>query len=46
MREAIAAALTEDEINRLTAVLRPQVEEGRLGPARFARAFLLARKPS
>jgi SAM-dependent methyltransferase len=46
MREAIAAALTEDEIDRLTAVLRPQVENGRLGPARFARAFLSARKPS
>src|SRR5262249_30729657 len=44
MREAMSAALAEDEIDRLTAVLRPQVEEGRLGPARFARAFLSARK--
>jgi arsenite methyltransferase len=45
LREAMDAALTPEEIERVTAVLRPQVEEGRMGPSRFARAFLSARKP-
>ena len=44
-REAMRAALTADEQERLTGVLRPQVEEGR-GTTRFARAFLTARKPA
>jgi len=44
LREAMEAALTRDEAERLSAVLRPQVEEGRMGPARFARAFLSGRK--
>jgi SAM-dependent methyltransferase len=43
-REAMEAALSADEIERLTAVLRPQVERGE-GAARFARAFLSGRKP-
>jgi arsenite methyltransferase len=43
-REAMHAALTPDEQERLTRALRPQVEEGR-GTTRFARAFLTARKP-
>jgi SAM-dependent methyltransferase len=46
LREAMESALAPEEIERLTAVLRPQVEEGRMGPARFARAFLSARKPA
>ena len=42
-REAMQAALTPDEQERLTPVLRAQVEQGR-GTTRFARAFLTARK--
>jgi ubiquinone/menaquinone biosynthesis C-methylase UbiE len=41
--EAMAAQLTEHEIARVTAKLRPQVEQG-LGTTRFAEAYLLARK--
>jgi arsenite methyltransferase len=41
--EALRAALDDDEIARLEAKLRPQVEQG-LGRMRFARAFLTARK--
>jgi len=43
--EAMDAALTHDETEALTAVLRPQVESG-VGTTRLARAFLTARKPS
>ncbi len=45
LREAMEAALTVEETERLTAILRPQVEEGRLAPARLARALLSGRKP-
>jgi arsenite methyltransferase len=41
--ETMAAQLTRDEIERVTAKLRPQVERGE-GTTRFARCFLLARK--
>lgn len=41
--EAIEAALTREQAERLTAKLRPQVERGE-GATRFARASLLARK--
>lgn len=44
-REAMRAALTLDEQERLTRTLRPQVEQGR-GTTRLARAFLKARKPA
>lgn len=44
-REAMRAALTAEEAERLTSVIRPQVEQGR-GTTRFAKAFLTARKPS
>jgi arsenite methyltransferase len=44
-REAMRAALTLEEQERLTRILRPQAEEGR-GTTRFARAFLKARKPA
>jgi arsenite methyltransferase len=40
-REAMAAALTPDETERLTAVLRPQVEQGR-GLTRAATAHMTA----
>ena len=43
-REAMEGALTAEEIERVTAVLRPQVERGE-GSTRFARAFLSGRKP-
>jgi arsenite methyltransferase len=43
-REAMDTALTADEQARLTAAIRPQVENGR-GTMRFAKAFLTARKP-
>ena len=42
--EAMDAALAPDERDRLTAVLRPQVEQGR-GRRRIGRAYLNARKP-
>ena len=42
--EAMDAALAPDERDRLTAVLRPQVEQGR-GRTRIGRAYLNARKP-
>ena len=42
-RESMAAHLTPAEIERVTAKLRPQVEQG-LGTTRFAKAYLLARK--
>jgi len=41
--EAMAARLTPEEIERVTAKLRPQVERGE-GMTRFASCFLLARK--
>jgi arsenite methyltransferase len=41
--EAMASALTPDEVDRLVAKLRPQVERGE-GATRFAKAFLVARK--
>lgn len=41
--EAMDAALTPKEAERLTATLRPQVE-GRVGSTRLARAFLFGRK--
>ena len=44
-REAMRAALTADEAERLTAVLRPQVEHGE-GSTRAAHAFLFGRKPA
>jgi arsenite methyltransferase len=44
-REAMQAALTPDEIARLTAVLRPQVEEGR-GSTRAATAYMTATRPA
>jgi arsenite methyltransferase len=44
-REAMREALTANEQERLAQVLRPQVEEGG-GTTRFARAFLIARKPT
>ena len=43
-REAMDAALDPDEAERLTAVLRPQVERGE-GSSRFADAYLSGRKP-
>jgi hypothetical protein len=43
-REAMSAALTPDEAERLAAALRPQVEQGE-GTTRLARAFLSGRKP-
>ncbi|MFL5952614.1 MAG: class I SAM-dependent methyltransferase [Gaiellaceae bacterium] len=43
--EAMREALTPEEQRELTAVLRPQVEEGR-GTTRLAQAFLTARKPA
>jgi SAM-dependent methyltransferase len=43
-REAMEAALTASEAERLTGVLRPQVERGE-GSTRLARAFLRGRKP-
>jgi arsenite methyltransferase len=43
-REAMGSALMAEEAERLTAVLRPQVEHGE-GSTRFARAFLFGRKP-
>ena len=43
--EAMEAALTAEEAERLTAVLRPQIEAGR-GTTRMARAFLNARRPA
>ena len=45
LAEAMAARLAPDEIERVTAKLRPQVERGE-GSTRFARCFLLARKRS
>jgi ubiquinone/menaquinone biosynthesis C-methylase UbiE len=42
--EAMDAALAPEERDRLTAVLRPQVEHGR-GRTRIGRAYLNARKP-
>jgi arsenite methyltransferase len=42
--ETMAANLTPDEIERVTAKLRPQVERGE-GVMRIAHAYLLARKP-
>jgi SAM-dependent methyltransferase len=42
--EAIDAALTTAERQRLTTVIRPQVEQGR-GVGRYARAFLNAERP-
>jgi arsenite methyltransferase len=42
-REALDTALTPEEADRLTAVLRPQLERGE-GTTRMARAFLAARK--
>jgi len=44
-REAMNTALTPGETNRVTAVLRPQVERGE-GITRLAKAFLTARKPA
>jgi arsenite methyltransferase len=44
-REAMDAALTPEEANRLTAALRPQVERGE-GSTRLAHAFLVGRKPA
>jgi arsenite methyltransferase len=41
--EAMAMALTAEEAKQLTAVLRPQVENG-LGETRTARAFMNAKK--
>ena len=43
--EAMKDALTLEEAEQLTAVLRPQVERGE-GTTRMARAFVSARKPS
>jgi ubiquinone/menaquinone biosynthesis C-methylase UbiE len=43
VREAMQAALTRDEIERLTDVLRPQVEQGH-GTTRAATAYLRATK--
>jgi arsenite methyltransferase len=43
-REAMEAVLAPHEFERLTAVLRPQVEEGR-GTTRAATAYLTALKP-
>lgn len=43
-REAMETVLSADEIERVTAVLRPQVERGE-GLSRSARAFLSGRKP-
>ncbi|HLM34594.1 MAG TPA: class I SAM-dependent methyltransferase [Gaiellaceae bacterium] len=43
LAETMAAKFTRDEIERVTAKLRPQVEQG-LGSTRFAKAYLLARK--
>ena len=43
--EAMEAALTTEEAERLTAVLRPQIEAGQ-GTTRMARAFLNARRPA
>ena len=43
-REAMDDALDPDEAERLTAVLRPQVERGE-GSSRFAEAYLSGRKP-
>ena len=42
--EAMDTALTPEERDRLTAVIRPQIEEGR-GTTRIGRAYLNARKP-
>jgi arsenite methyltransferase len=44
LRELIERTLTSEEAARLTAVLRPQVEQG-LGTTRTAVAFLTARRP-
>lgn len=44
-REAMDTALTQEEAERLEAVLRPQIENGE-GATRMSRAFLTARKPS
>jgi hypothetical protein len=41
--EAMTANLTQAEADRVTAKLKPQVEQG-LGTTRLARAYLLARK--
>ena len=41
----MGAALTADEAERLTAVLRPQVEHGE-GSTRAEHAFLFGRKPA
>lgn len=43
--EAMNAALTPEEADRLTATLRPQVEGG-IGSTRLARAFMFGRKPA
>jgi arsenite methyltransferase len=43
--EAIDMALTPEEAEQLTAVLRPQIENG-LGTTRMARAFMTAKKPT
>jgi arsenite methyltransferase len=43
--EAMRDALTLEEADQLTAVLRPQVERGE-GTTRMARAFIAARKPT
>ncbi|HEV8462557.1 MAG TPA: class I SAM-dependent methyltransferase [Gaiellaceae bacterium] len=43
-REAMTAALEPDELARLTAVIRPQVEAG-IGTTRLGRAFLAAQRP-
>jgi arsenite methyltransferase len=42
-REALDTALSPEEADRLTAVLRPQLERGE-GTTRMAKAFLTARK--
>lgn len=42
-REALDTALSPEEVEQLTAVLRPQIERGE-GTTRMARAFLTARK--
>lgn len=43
-REAMTSTLTPAEAERLTMVLRPQIEQG-IGTTRMARAFLVGRKP-
>ena len=45
LREAMKATLTPEEAEQLTAVLRPQIENGH-GTTRMARAFMSARKAS